>query len=162
MSPPNPLIVEKKFINGLWRSKCKCGANPTHGSFWEHTKTKGHIKYMEQNQEIQEIPLPLPTTTPEIQEIPIPDVIPEPIQEIPVSVPDISLTKKEIAKQNKKEYMREYMKKYHEKRYKDDAEYRQYRIDMTKKSTCKMGSRYVKAYQYIKDNNILIFDENGN
>jgi len=159
MSPPNPLIVETIFINGRWRSKCKCGGNPTHDSFWHHTKTKKHIIYMEQN---QEIPLLLPATIQEIQEIPIPDVIVELIQEIPPSVPDISLTKKEIAKQNKKEYMREYMKKYHEKRYKDDAEYRQYRIDMTKKSTCKMGSRYVKAYQYIKDNNIFIFDENGN
>ena len=28
--------------------------------------------------------------------------------------------------------------------------------------TCKMSQRYVKAYQYIKDNNIYIFDENGN
>jgi hypothetical protein len=33
---------------------------------------------------------------------------------------------------------------------------------MTKKSTCKMGARYVKAYQYIKENGINIFDENGN
>ena len=54
------------------------------------------------------------------------------------------------------------MREYHKKRYNTDEEYRQYRIDMTKKSSCKMSQRYVKAYQYIKDNNIYIFDENGN
>jgi hypothetical protein len=110
----------------------------------------------------EEIPLLLPATIQEIQEIPIPDVIPEPIEEITPSVPDITLTKEELRKQKKAIYMKEYMVKYHAKRYNDDEEYRKYRIEMTKKSTCKMASRYVKAYQYIKENGINIFDENGN
>jgi len=171
----NRWILET-YIEGEFKGKCKCKCGSifidTRKTRCKHFSTKKHQEYVIENCErmhreehpelYEETPLLLPATIQEIQEIPIPDVIVEPIQEIPPSVPDISLTKKEIAKQNKKEYMREYMKKYHEKRYKDDAEYRQYRIDMTKKSTCKMGSRYVKAYQYIKDNNILIFDENGN
>ena len=104
----------------------------------------------------------LPTISQEIQEIPIPDVEPEPIAEIIPSIPESIPTKAEIRKQKKKEYMREYMIKYHAKRYNEDAEYREYRKEMSRKSTCKMGSRYVKAYQYIKENNIQIFDENGN
>lgn len=146
--------------------KCKCGSiiNITKlSSFTTHFNTQKHISKMEQlNKEIQENPLPLPTISQEIQEISIPDNEPEPIAEIPSSVPDPVLTKAEIRKQKKQEYMRNYMKNYHTKRYNEDPEYRQYRIDMTKKSTCKMSSRYVKAYQYMKENNINIFDENGN
>ena len=110
----------------------------------------------------QEIALPLPMTSQEIQEILIPDVKPEPIQEIPPAVTEPILTKQEIAKQKKAIYMKDYMKNYHAKRYNEDPVYREYRKNMTTKSTCKMGSRYVKAYQYIKQNNINIFDENGN
>jgi hypothetical protein len=145
--------------------KCVCGSICGYKEKSQHTKTKRHIKYMEQNlkiQEIQEIALPLPATTPEIQEIPIPDVIPEPIQEIPASIPDTSPTKLEIARKKKQEYMREYMRKYHAKRYNEDEEYRKYRIEMTNKSSCVMRSRYIKAYQYIKENKIAIFDEKGN
>jgi hypothetical protein len=58
--------------------------------------------------------------------------------------------------------MREYMRNYHAKRYNEDEEYRKYRIEMTNKSSCVMRTRYIKAYQYIKDNNIAIFDEKGN
>jgi hypothetical protein len=72
------------------------------------------------------------------------------------------LTKEELRKQKRAIYQKEYMREYHKKRYNTDEEYRQYRIDMTKKSSCKMSLRYVKAYQYIKDNNIYIFDEKGN
>jgi hypothetical protein len=110
----------------------------------------------------QEIPLLLPATIQKIQKIPIPDVIPEPIEEITPSVHDTTLTKSEIARKKKAIYMKEYMVKYHAERYNKDEEYRKYRIEMTKKSTCKMGARYVKAYQYIKENGINIFDENGN
>ena len=74
----------------------------------------------------------------------------------------LTLTKEELKQQKRVIYQKEYMREYHKKRYNTDEEYRQYRIDMTKKSTCKMSQRYVKAYQYIKDNNIYIFDENGN
>ena len=84
---------------------------------------------------------------------------------IATSTTDITpptLTKEEIRKKNRAIYQKEYMREYHKKRYNTDEEYRQYRIDMTKKSSCKMSQRYVKAYQYIKDNNIYIFDENGN
>ena len=150
---PNP------FYNGD-RIECICGSVLNHNELTGHIKTKKHINYMELKK--QEIPLPLPTTSAEIQEIPIPDNNPEPILETPAPVPDPVLTKAEIAKQKKKDYMREYMKGYHNKRYKDDAEYREYRKEMSRKSTCKMGSRYVKAYQYIKENGINIFDENGN
>ena len=73
-----------------------------------------------------------------------------------------TLTKEELRKQKRAIYQREYMREYHKKRYNTDEEYRQYRIDMTKKSSCKMSQRYVKAYQYLKDNNIYIFDEKGN
>ena len=73
----------------------------------------------------------------------------------------LNLTKEELRKQKRALYQKEYMREYHKKRYNTDEEYRQYRIDMTKKSTCKMSQRYVKAYQYIKDNNIYIFDEKG-
>jgi hypothetical protein len=73
-----------------------------------------------------------------------------------------TLTKEELRKQKRAIYQKEYMREYHKKRYNTDEEYRQYRIDMTKKSSCKMSQRYVKAYQYLKDNNIDIFDENGN
>ena len=142
-----------------------CGSIVGFSNITEHTKTKKHIKYMEQNQEIQEIPeipLPLPTPIQEIEELPIPDVIIEPIEEITASVPDTPLTKAEIAKKKKQEYMRVYMRKYHSKRYNEDEEYRKYRIEMTNKSSCVMRTRYIKAYQYIKDNNIAIFDEKGN
>ena len=54
------------------------------------------------------------------------------------------------------------MREYHKKRCNTNEEYRQYTIDMTKKISCKMSQRYVKAYQYLKDNNIYIFDEKGN
>ena len=74
----------------------------------------------------------------------------------------LTLTKEELKKQKRAIYQKEYMREYHKKRYNTDEEYRQYRIEMTKKSACKMSQRYVKAYQYIKDNNIYIFDENGN
>lgn len=146
---------------------CPCGGAPFHSSTRsKHNKSKRHIKYMDlKKQEIQknqETPLPLPTISQEIQELPIPDVKPEPIQEITLSVPDPVLTKIEIARKKKQEYMREYMKKYHAKRYNEDEEYRKYRIEMTNKSSTVMRSRYVKAYQYIKENNILIFDEKGN
>jgi hypothetical protein len=142
--------------------KCVCGSISLYCKKSGHIKTIKHIKYMEEHPEFQETPLLLPTTTPEIQEIPIPDVIPEPIQEIPSSIPDTSPTKTEIARKKKQEYMREYMRKYHAKRYNEDEEYRKYRIEMTNKSSCVMRSRYIKAYQYIKDNNIFIFDEKGN
>ena len=140
--------------------KFVCGSISYYCYKSQHIKTKKHINYMEQlkKQEIQENPLPLPTISQEIQEIPIPDVEPEPIAEIPSSIPDTTLTKAELRKQKKKEYMREYMIKYHAKRYNEDEVYRNYRKEMSKKSTCKMGSRYVKAYQYIKENNIQIFD----
>jgi hypothetical protein len=162
--------VEYAFIDSCrivdGKNVCPCGGAPFfNGNRSKHTKTKRHIKYMEQNlkiQEIQETPLLLPTTTPEIQEIPIPDVIPEPIQEITASIPDTSPTKLEIAKKKKQEYMREYMRKYHAKRYNEDEEYRKYRIEMTNKSSCVMRTRYIKAYQYIKENKIAIFDEKGN
>ena len=84
---------------------------------------------------------------------------------IATSTTDITpptLTKEEIRKKKRAIYQKEYMREYHKKRYNTDEEYRQYRIDMTKKSSCKMSQRYVKAYQYLKDNNIYIFDENGN
>ena len=80
-----------------------------------------------------------------------------------ITPPDsLTLTKEKLRKQKRAIYQKEYMREYHKKRYNTDEEYRQYRIDMTKKSSCKMSQRYVKAYQYIKDNNIYIFDENGN
>ncbi len=84
---------------------------------------------------------------------------------IATSTTDITpptLTKEELRRHKRAIYQKEYMREYHKKRYNTDEEYRQYRIDMTKKSSCKMSQRYVKAYQYIKDNNIYIFDENGN
>ncbi len=73
-----------------------------------------------------------------------------------------SLTKEELRRQKCSIYHKEYMREYHKKRYNTDAEYRQYGIDMTKKSSCEMSQRYLKSYQYIKDHNIYIFDENGN
>jgi len=153
-----------RIVDG--KNVCPCGGSPfVNKRKSEHNKTKRHIKYMEQNQEIPEIPeipLPLPTPIQEIEELPIPDVIIEPIEEITASVSDIPLTKVEIAKKKKQEYMRIYMRKYHAKRYNEDEEYRKYRIEMTNKSSCVMRTRYIKAYQYIKDNNIAIFDEKGN
>jgi ElaB/YqjD/DUF883 family membrane-anchored ribosome-binding protein len=72
------------------------------------------------------------------------------------SVDEVLKSKEEIAKQKKKDYMREYMKGYHKKRYNTDEEYRNYRIEMTKKSGAKMSDKYVKAYKYCKENNISI------
>lgn len=69
---------------------------------------------------------------------------------------EVVKTKEEIAKQKKKDYMRGYMKEYHKKRYNTDEEYRNYRIEMTKKSSTKMIDKYVKAYNYCKENNISI------
>jgi hypothetical protein len=164
------------YNEGELKGKCKCKC----GSIFidrpklrcKHFSTKKHQEYVIENCErmhreehpelYEEIPEQLPEIIPEIAKPSIPDVLPEPEPEIITSVDDTPITKAELRKQNKKEYMREYMKKYHAKRYKEDEAYRQYRIEMTNKSTCKMGSRYVKAYQYIKDNNIFIFDENGN
>lgn len=142
------------------RIECICGTTILYNGLTKHIKQKKHTNYMELKK--QEIPLLLPTTSTEIQEIPIPDNKIEEILEIPAPVADPVLTKAEIAKQKKKDYMRGYMKGYHNKRYNEDAEYREYRKEMSRKSTCKMGSRYVKAYQYIKENGINIFDENGN
>jgi hypothetical protein len=159
-----PDYVVETYMNNSHQKmfKCVCGSISTYCFKSKHIKTNKHIKYMEQHIKISEIPEQLPEIIPEIAKPSIPDVLPEPEPEIITSVDDTPLTKAELRKQNKKEYMREYMKKYHAKRYKEDEVYRQYRIEMTNKSTCKMGSRYVKAYQYIKDNNIFIFDENGN
>jgi hypothetical protein len=75
---------------------------------------------------------------------------------VPNDLIEVVKTKEEIAKQKKKDYMREYMKEYHKKRYNTDEEYRNYRIEMTKKSSNKMIDKYVKAYKYCKDNNISI------
>ena len=145
---------------GNGKCKCVCGGEFLIKYKSKHNRTLNHKDYFEQ--ELHLNPLPLPTISQEIQEIPIPDVEPELIQEIPPPVPDTQPTKAEIAKQKKQDYMREYMKKYHAKRYNEDPAYREYRKNMTTKSTCKMGSRYVKAYQYLKQHNINIFDENGN
>jgi hypothetical protein len=173
----NRWIVEtygNEFVSATTKCKCKCGSIilNTPKTRCKHFSTKKHIKYAIENCEImyreehpelyEEIPLPLPTPIQEIEELPIPDVIIEPIEEITASVPDTPLTKAEIAKKKKQEYMRVYMRKYHSKRYNEDEEYRKYRIEMTNKSSCVMRTRYIKAYQYIKDNNIAIFDEKGN
>jgi hypothetical protein len=151
-------VVEtyKDKNTGNWRKKCMCGSIVNFSNITEHTKTKKHIKYMEQLK-TQKIPEQLPEIIPEIAKPSIPDVLPEPEPEIIPSIDDAPLTKAEIRKQYKKEYMREYMKKYHAKRYNEDEEYRKYRIEMTNKSSSVMRSNYVKAYQYIKENNILIF-----
>jgi hypothetical protein len=150
-----------EFVRDRTKCKCKCGSIifDTPKTLSNHFSTKKHIKYIEEH---PEIPSPLPTTIPEIEEIPISDVIPEAIEEITASVPDTPPTKAEIARKKKQEYMREYMRGYHAKRYNEDEEYRKYRIEMTNKSSCVMRTRYIKAYQYIKDNNIAIFDEKGN
>ena len=154
-------VVETyKKSNGYNCKKCICGSEVGFANMGCHIKQKKHINYMELKK--QEIALPLPTIPLEIPDSSIPDNKPEEILEIPASVPDPVLTKAEIRKQKKKDYMRDYMREYHAKRYNEDAEYREYRKQMSRKSTCKMGSRYVKAYQYIKENNIQIFDENGN
>ena len=156
--------ILEEYTEGDLKGKCKCKCGSvfidTNKLRCSHFSTKKHQKYL--IEEYDKNALLLPAISQEIQEIPISDNKPEEIQEIPASVPDPVLTKAEIRKQKKQEYMRNYMKDYHTKRYNEDAEYRQYRIDMTKKSTCKMSSRYVKAYQYLKENNINIFDENGN
>jgi hypothetical protein len=156
--------IQEIYDEGDLKGKCKCKCGSvfidTSKLRCKHFSTNKHQKYLIELYEKNA--LPLPTTTQEIQELPIPDVIPELIQEITTSVPDTPLTKQELRKQNKAIYMREYMKKYHAKRYNEDEEYRKYRIEMTNKSSCIMRSRYIKAYQYIKDNNILIFDESGN
>jgi hypothetical protein len=179
--------IQETYNEGDLKGKCKCKCGSvfidTSKLRCKHFSTKKHQKYIIEeydknailnpmvlsqfqklifNGEIPEIPLPLPATIQEIEELPIPDVIIEPIEEITASVPDIPLTKAEIAKKKKQEYMRVYMRKYHAKRYNEDEEYRKYRIEMTNKSSCVMRTRYIKAYQYIKDNNIAIFDEKGN
>ncbi len=46
----------------------------------------------------------------------------------------LTLTKEELKKQKRAIYQKEYMREYHKKRYNTDEEYRQYRIEMTKKS----------------------------
>ncbi len=59
---------------------------------------------------------------------------------ITTSTTDITrptLTNEELRKQKSAIYLKEYMKEYHKKRYNIDEEYRQYRIDTTKKSSCK-------------------------
>jgi hypothetical protein len=162
MDTPDYVVETYTNISHQKLFKCVCGSISLYCFKSRHTKTKKHIEYIEEHSKIPEIPLPLPTPIPEIQESPIPDVIPEPTLEITPSVPDTPLTKEELRKQKKAIYMREYMVKYHAKRYNEDPVYRQYRKDMVTKSTCKMGARYVKAYQYIKENGINIFDENGN
>jgi hypothetical protein len=65
-----------------------------------------------------------------------------------------TLTKEELRRQKCAIYQKEYMREYYKKGYNTDEEYRQYGIDVTKKSSCEMSQRYVKAYQYIKNNNI--------
>jgi hypothetical protein len=169
-------IVEtygNEFVMATTKCKCKCGSIfiNTPKERCRHFSTKKHNKYAfenreriyrEEHPEIQEIALPLPTTTDEIQEIPINDKDNEPTPEIIPPSTDTPLTKAEIRKQKKADYMREYMRGYHAKRYNEDPEYRQYRKDMVSKSSCNMGARYVKAYQYIKEHGINLFDEKGN
>ncbi len=63
---------------------------------------------------------------------------------IATSTTDITpptLTKEELRRQKRAIYQKEYMREYHKKRYNTDEEYRQYRIDMTKKSSCKMSKK---------------------
>ena len=153
-----------RIVDG--KNVCPCGGAPfPDRRKSEHTKSKRHIKYMGQTQETQETQntaLPLPTTTDEIQEIPKTDNETEPTPEIVPPSTDTPLTKAEIRKQKKADYMRVYMRGYHAKRYNEDPEYRQYRINMTKKGSCNMNAKYVKSYQYIKEHNINLFDEKGN
>jgi hypothetical protein len=156
------------------KCKCKCGSvfNDKNKLRCNHFSSKKHIKYAIENCErmyreehpelYEEIALPLPTTTDEIQEIPINDKDNEPEPEIVPPSTDTPLTKAEIRKQKKADYMREYMRGYHAKRYNEDPEYRQYRINMTKKGSCNMNAKYVKSYQYIKEHGIKLFDEKGN
>ena len=64
--------------------------------------------------------------------------------------------KKEIAKEKKAEYMRVYMKEYHKKRMETDEAYREYRTKISRANNKKMYSKYVNAFNYVKEHKINV------
>ena len=69
---------------------------------------------------------------------------------------EVAKNKKEIAKEKKAEYMREYMKEYHKKRMETDESYREYHTKISRANNKKMYSKYVNAFNYVKEYKINV------
>ena len=67
-----------------------------------------------------------------------------------VEITPPTLTKEELKKQKCAIYQKEYMREYHKKRYNTDEEYRQYRIEMTKKTRVKCRKDTLKHTSILK------------
>ncbi len=52
--------------------------------------------------------------------------------------------------------MCEYMKEYHKKRMETDETYREYRTKISRSNNKKMYSKYVNAFNYVKDHKINV------
>jgi hypothetical protein len=69
---------------------------------------------------------------------------------------EVMKNNKEIAKEKKAAYMREYMKEYHKKRMETDEAYREYRTKISRANNKKMYSKYVNAFNYVKEHKINV------
>jgi len=78
---------------------------------------------------------------------------------ITTSTTDITpptLTKEELRKQKRAIYQKEYMKEYHKKRMETDEAYREYRTKISRANNKKMYSKYVNAFNYVKEHKINV------
>ena len=69
---------------------------------------------------------------------------------------EVAKNKEQIAKEKKAEYMREYMKEYHKKRMETDQAYREFRTKISRANNKKMYSKYVNAFNYVKEHKINV------
>jgi hypothetical protein len=78
---------------------------------------------------------------------------------IATSTTDITpptLTKEELKKQKRAIYQKEYMREYHKKRMETDEAYREYRTNISRANNKKMYSKYINAFNYVKENKINV------
>ena len=68
----------------------------------------------------------------------------------------LTLTKEEIKKQKRAIYQKEYMREYHKKRMETDEAYREYRTKISRANNKKMYSKYVNAFNYVKEHKINV------
>lgn len=68
----------------------------------------------------------------------------------------LTLTKEEIKKQKRAIYQKEYMREYHKKRMETDEAYREYRTKISRANNKKMYSKYINAFNYVKEHKIKV------
>ena len=68
----------------------------------------------------------------------------------------LTLTKEELKKQKRAIYQKEYMKEYHKKRMETDEAYREYHTNISRANNKKMYSKYINAFNYVKENKINV------